>query len=89
MYFHSPIPARLLQRAEFGSTTGDGGFLVAATLARIGTATRGTIQRQDLGFGVQFLDGHFEGVNGVAPNAAAAVRLLQRMSNLLVTDKVL
>lgn len=66
-----------------------GHFLIAATLASTHCATQGAFQRHELGGCVQFLHNGRVGVDGRATNTAAAVILVQRMSHLIVADKIL
>lgn len=82
-------PKLFLNGPKLFSTTCEGGFLVTAALARTHTQFEGTIDRNQFGLGVQFLDCYFEGATRREAKSHEAFGLLEGRGDLIVTDQVL
>jgi len=78
-----------LDGTKLFSATCKGGFLVTAALATTNGTSQGTIDRNQFGLGVQFLDCYFEGANHGAAKSHEEIGLLEGRGDLIVTDQVL
>lgn len=76
------VIAVFLDRSNILSTGSDRNFLVAAALAGTDVASSRTIDGEELGSRVDFLDGRLEGVNQRATDAAATASLVEGMGEL-------
>jgi hypothetical protein len=83
------VIAVFFDATQFLSTRRDGGFLITAALAATGGALERSVDGQEFGVRVELLDRRYKGVNGLAKKAAATGSVFQRVSDLILADKVL
>jgi len=81
--------ARFLDASNCLSTTANVSLLVAAALATSSATSKGTVELQKRRIRVELLDVHLEWVAGFAAHATEAIRVFERMSDLLISNKVL
>lgn len=82
------IRALFLDFSQIVAPARNDGLLVATALARTDRQVEGPIDGDDFVVRVELLDDHFERVARRAEHAAETIGILQRMKDLLVSDKV-